>query len=265
VSDTCLQPGPSHHGLPQQSNQTRNCLDLPLGLGGLILLATSILFLFFIILSGVTDSTPLNKTYFLRAHTEGITGALNYSQWTFFYICGDNNQDCSSAKAGLPFGWAWDSHARNVPPGLGGSYGGGTTSYKFFYMWRFGWVFILITLFFEVMAFLAGFLACFGRLGAAISFFVTCIALFFHAIGTSLFTATFVEARDKFHDAGRGADLGAYGFGWIWGSFTACLLAAILFALGMRRDPSSGSSGGLFRRKQSTRSYEGRRVKDDYS
>lgn len=239
--------------------------NLPLGLGGLLMLATSILFLFFIILSGVTDSTPLNKTYFLRAHTEGITGALPYSQWTYFYICGDNNQDCTSAKAAMPFGWAWDTGARNVPPGLGGSYGSGTTSYKFFYMWRFGWVFILITLFFEVLAFFSGFLACCGRLGAAISFIITGVALFFHCIASSLFTATFVEARDSFHSAGRAADLGAYGFGWIWGSFTACLLATVLFALGMRGDGSGGTGGGMFRRKQSTRSYEGRRVKDDYS
>ncbi|EXV02160.1 Protein SUR7 [Metarhizium brunneum] len=241
--------------------------NLPLGLGGLVMLATSILFLFFIILAGVTDSTPLNKTYFLRAHTDGITGARAYSQWTYFYICGDNNQDCTSAKAGLPLGWAWAANARNVPDDLGGSYGGGTTSYHYFYMWRFSWVFILIALFFEVLAFFSGFLACCGRLGAAIAFIVTGVALLFHAVATSLFTATFVGARNAFNDAGRSADLGAYGFGWIWGSFVAALIALVLFGLGIRGDKSGGGAGGggLFRRKRSTRSYEGRRVKDEYS
>lgn len=241
--------------------------NFPLGLGGLVLLATSILFLFFIILPGVSDSTPLNKTYFLSANTQGISGAREWSQWTYFYICGNDNLDCSSARAAPPFGFAWDSNALNVPDGLGGGYGGGTTSSKFFYMWRFSWVFIMITLFFEVLAFFSGFLACCGRLGAAISFFVAAIALVCHAVATSLFTATFVMARDRFRDAGRDASLGKYGFGWIWGSFTALLIATVLFALGIRGDksPASGGGGGMFRRSRSTRSYEGRRVKDDYS
>lgn len=74
-------------------------------------------------------------------------------------------------------------------------------------------------------------------------------------------------ARDKFHDAGRDAELGAYGFGFMWGSFTALLIATVLFALGIRGDKTraTGGGSGLFRRKRSTRSYEGRRVKDDYS
>ncbi|GAO15461.1 uncharacterized protein UV8b_02206 [Ustilaginoidea virens] len=236
--------------------------NLPLGLGGLVLLATSILFLFFTILAGVSNSTPLNKTYFLRADTSGITGARASSQWTYFYVCGDGNLDCTGAKAAMPFGWAWASGASNVPDGLGGSYGSGTTSYHFFYLWRFGWVFFLITLFFEVLAFFSGFLACCGRLGAALSFFVAALALVFHTVASSLFTATFVKARDRFHDAGRDASLGAYGFGWVWGSYAALLLATILFALGIRGD---GSSGGVFGRKPSTRSLEGRRVKDEYS
>ncbi|KHO00186.1 cortical patch protein [Metarhizium album ARSEF 1941] len=231
------------------------------------MLATSILFLFFIILSGVTDSTPLNKTYFLRANTEGITGALPNSQWTYFYICGDGNRDCTGAKAAMPFGWAWDANARNVPDELGGSYGSGTTSFHYFYMWRFGWVFILIALFFEVLAFFSGFLACCGRLGAAVAFIVTGAALVFHAIGASLFTATFVGARNAFNSAGRSAHLGSYGFGWVWGSFAAAFIALVLFALGIRGDRSAagGAGGGMFRRNRSTRSYEGRRVKDEYS
>ncbi|KAG6039351.1 hypothetical protein E4U41_002852 [Claviceps citrina] len=240
--------------------------NFPLGLGGLIMLATSMLFLFFIILSGVDESTPLNKTYFLRANTAGITGAREWSQWTYFYICGDNNLECTNAKAGMPFGWAWASGAQNVPDGLGGSHGDGTTSSKFFYMWRFGWVFILITVFFETLAFFSGFLACCGRLGAAISFFIASFALVCHAVASSLFTATFVMARNRFQSAGRDASLGRYGFGWIWGSYAALLIATVLFALGIRGDKSrAGGGGGMFRRRQSTRSYEGRRVKDDYS
>ncbi|KZZ96107.1 cortical patch protein [Moelleriella libera RCEF 2490] len=243
--------------------------NFPIGLGGLILLGTSILFLFFTILPGVSDVTPLNKTYFLRATTGGITGARQFSQWTYFYICGDDNLDCRDAKAALPFGYAWDSNANNVPDGLGGGYGSGTTSFKQFYMWRFGWVFIIITLFFEVLAFFSGFLACCGRLGSAISFFVAGLALVCHSVASALFTSTFVIARNKFQDAGREASLGRYGFGWVWGSFAALFIATVLFATGIRGDKSRAaattSGGGFFRRNRSTRSFEGRRVKEEYS
>lgn len=58
----------------------------------------------------------------------------------------------------------------------------------YFYMWRFGWVFYLIGLFFAVMAFFTGFLACCGRLGSAISGLVSLAALFFYTIAVSLMT-----------------------------------------------------------------------------
>ena len=57
--------------------QTRltEATDAPLGLAALILLAASLLFLWFVILAGVSDVTPLKHTYFLQADTDGITGA----------------------------------------------------------------------------------------------------------------------------------------------------------------------------------------------
>lgn len=55
-------------------------------------------------------------------------------------------------------------------------------------MWRFGWVFYLMSLFFAVIAFFAGFLACCGRLGSAISGLVSLTALFFYTIAVSLMT-----------------------------------------------------------------------------
>jgi hypothetical protein len=76
--------------------------------------------LFFVVLAGVTNTAPLNKTYFLRADTGGITGSRDVSQWTFFHICGPNNEDCDKAKPALPFGAAWDGNAQNVPDGLSG-------------------------------------------------------------------------------------------------------------------------------------------------
>ena len=91
-----------------------------LGLVSLILIAGSIVLMFFVVLSGVTNSTPLNKTYFLQADTSGITGARPVSQWTYFYVCGAGNQNCGKPVPDLPFGYAWNSGATGVPGGLNG-------------------------------------------------------------------------------------------------------------------------------------------------
>lgn len=151
-------------------------------------MAGSLLLLWFLILSGVKHTTPLDKVYFLRADTSGITGARDVTQWTYFYFCGEGNNDCGKARPAPAFGKAWDSNAENAPSSLIGGSGDDTTSKKYYYLWRFGWVFFLITLFFETCAFFSGFLACCGRLGAAISAFFAVGALFCSSIAMSLMT-----------------------------------------------------------------------------
>lgn len=246
--------------------------NAPLGLAGLVLLAVSLLFLWFIILSGLTSTTPFDKTYILRADTGGISGAREVTQWNFFYICGAGNNDCDGARAAPVIGRAWDSNPRNAPSSLVGGRAGDTTSNRQFFLWRFGWVFILITLFFETLAFFTGFIACCGRLGAGISSIMSMFALFCSSVAMSLMTATWVLARNAFHRDGRSASIGRYAFGFAWASWATLLIATILFCLGMRGDKSSsgGYSGRSWRRRRSVRSshgggYEGRRVKDDYS
>ncbi|OAA55664.1 Actin cortical patch SUR7/pH-response regulator PalI [Cordyceps fumosorosea ARSEF 2679] len=240
--------------------------DAPLGLVGLILMGTSLLFLFFIILAGVSTSTPFNKTYFLRADTSGIDGAHDVSQWTYFYVCGEGNTDCGKATAALPFGHAWNSNANNVPAGIAGSHSG--TNNKFYLLSRFGWVFLLLALFFGTLTFFSSFLACCGRLGSAIATFVSFFALLCHAVASSLLTATYALAQKKFKADNRSAKLGTYGLGFLWGSFAALLISVVVFSAGIRKDrsnPSAGGGRGRFWRRKSTRSYEGRRVKDEYS
>ncbi len=152
------------------------------------MISSSLVLLCLVILPGVSTNVPLDNTYFLRASTAGITGARPISQWTFFYVCGPGNADCGPAYPDLPIGWAWSGNPRNAPAELVGDYGGGTTSFYYWYMWRFGWVFYLLALFFEVIAFFASFLACCGRLGSAVSGFVCLVALALYTIGVSLMT-----------------------------------------------------------------------------
>ena len=91
-----------------------------LGFLSWIFLAGALVMMFFVILSGVRDTNPLNKIYFLQANTSKISGARPISQWTYFYICGANNQDCGSATAALPFGYAWLGNTNGVPGDLVG-------------------------------------------------------------------------------------------------------------------------------------------------
>ncbi|CAK7271745.1 Eisosomes component [Sporothrix epigloea] len=248
-------------------------IHAPFGLAASIMLATSIVLLFFVILGGVTNTTPLNKTFFLQADTSGIEGAHDITQWTFFYSCGPNNEQCGSAHPAMSFGKVWAPHADGAPPELIGKYGGGTTSFSYFYMWRFGWVFYIIALFFEVCAFFTSFLACCGRFGSSLGGLVTMIALIFLTAAVSLMTATFVRARNVFHNVGRDANLGKYGFGFSWGAYAALLIALILLCAGATRKGSksgvdgvngNASSGNGWRRGRNRRNRAGSFSKASY-
>ncbi|KAI0877902.1 SUR7/PalI family-domain-containing protein [Hypoxylon argillaceum] len=243
----------------------------------LLLLAGSIVLLLFVILAGTVRTTPFRQTHFLSADTSGIAGARALSRWTYFRICGADNTGCSHAWPDPPVGWAWSRNptGSNLPTKLIGSYGGGTTSFAYFYMWRFGWVFYLLALLFTVVAFFTGFLACFGRLGSALAALMSSGALFFLALAASLMTATFVKMRAAFTAVGRDASLGVWAFGFTWGAVAAVLIATVLFWLGIRGDgagAAAGGSGGARwgRRRRSVRSRRSydmgtHRVKEDYA
>ncbi|KAK0730061.1 actin cortical patch SUR7/pH-response regulator pali [Lasiosphaeris hirsuta] len=236
----------------------------------MIFLASSLVMMWFVILSGVTHTSPLSQTYFLRANTDGISGARPISQWTYFYVCGDGNTDCSPPHPAPAIGSAWDGEPRRAPPAeLLGGYGGNTTSFGYWYMWRFGWVFYLIALFFGVLAFFSGFVACCSRLGSAISGLITLAALVFYTIAVSLMTATFVKMRNAFIADNRDAELGRWAFGFSWGAWAALLISTILFCLGRRANKADGAGPRRTwgRRRMSThsrKSYDGRRVKEEY-
>jgi len=204
-----------------------------MGTVSLILLAASILFMFFVILSGQSHVTPLNKTYFLRADTSNIAGAgRSVSQWTYFYVCGEGNTNCGSPVPALPFGYAWVGGSDGAPASLIGSHAKHTTSTSYYYLWRFGWVFYLMGLIFTVFAFITSMLAVCSRLGSYLGALLTMVALFFFSLGASLMTAEFVKARNQFHNAGIAASLGKYAFGFTWAAWACLFLSMIMLCIG---------------------------------
>lgn len=160
-----------------------------------------------------------------------------------------------------------------------GGHGGGTTSTRFWYMWRFGWVFFLLALFFETVALFSGVLALCSRLASVLTGLIAMVALVFLTLGVSLMTATFVKMRDVFLSEGRDASLGRYAFGFGWGSWTALLISTVLFFLARRtrKDTTAGAAlvATTTGRRRNWRApwkrgtvnrtgYEGRRVKEEY-
>lgn len=250
-----------------------------LGIVSLILNAGAIVLLLFVVLSGLTNTIPLRDVYFLRADTSGFAGTTRaISQWTYFFICGEGNQECGAAVPALAFGSAWRGDNAGVPESLVGSHAGGSTSTYYFYMWRFGWVFYLLALVFAVFAFFASFLAPCSRLASALSGVITFFALFWMSLAAALMTVTFVKARNVFLAAGIESSLGRYAFGFTWGAWAALFLAMLFLFLGARADKTDhvktrSSRGRFFGRKKSTRSTRGsfidaesqRRVKDEYA
>lgn len=167
---------------------TDKCTGGGLGLISWIFLGGAVLLMFFVILSGVTGSTPLDKIYFLYADLSNVQGVGRVVQWTYFYICGEGNQQCNGAHPALPFGFAWlNADQAEIPGVLTGSYGSGTTSHYYFYVWRFGWVFYLMALFFACMALLSGLLS-FTRIGSGFSSLLALAATFFQTLAAVLMT-----------------------------------------------------------------------------
>jgi len=264
-----------------------------MGITSLILLAGAVVLLFFVVLSGVTNTTPLNKTYFLSADTSTIAGSGRAtSQWTYFYVCGAGNADCGKPVPALPFGYAWVGGSAGAPDALVGKHAKHTTSTYYYYMWRFGWVFYLIALVSTVSAFFLALLSPISRLASGLAGLTATFALFWMSLAAALMTVVFVKARDRFHDAGMSAKVGRYAFGFTWGAWAAILLAALMLFLGAglggssrkekrsssasrvpKESAASGGGFGFYRRQRhrgavgrtSSISDSQRRVKDEYA
>ncbi|PBP17603.1 actin cortical patch protein [Diplocarpon rosae] len=172
------------------------------GILSLILIGGALVLMFFVVLSGVKDTTPLNKSYFLRADTSSFPGGK----------------------------------------------GKNTTSDRYYYLWRFGWVFYLMSITLTGLTFLLSLLAPCSRLASGISGTFLAFSLFWFSLAASLMTAVFVKARNEFHSAGIDSHIGKYAFGFTWGAWAAMFLATIFLFLGCgassRRDKSEDNARG---------------------
>ncbi|KAJ5960516.1 uncharacterized protein N7479_007666 [Penicillium vulpinum] len=221
-----------------------------LGFTGLFFMAGSILLILFTLLGGVTNNDPLNRVYFLEAHTGNIPGAPPISRWTFWNLCRvvDGKNLCGDTHVEFPFDPPnhrnFDT-TENVPHQFVGTN-------HYFLTSRFMFPFIIIGLFFAVCSLFTGMLAMCTRVAGYLSGFLAWIALTFQVITTCLMTAVFVQGRNAFNSNGQSARLGPKAFGFMWTASVCQFLACLLYCLGGavgRKDTSGGYSGRRERRR----------------
>jgi len=193
-----------------------------------ILQAGACVLLFFIILAGVRDSTPLNQTFFISADVSKISGAnidspSGYGQWTLWGVCGattdGKNVNCGSHHPAYPFSPADNFGTDGVPQYF--------VDHENFYWYasRFMFAFFIIAVAFAVFSVFTGLLALCSRLGSAVSSIFALAACVIDIVATALMTAVFVQGRNHLNDNGITASLGVKAFGFAWGS-VGCLLFA---------------------------------------
>ena len=147
-----------------------------------------LLFMFLILLGGVTNSNPVNQFYFLQVNTAGIpTGPHPTARWTYWNLCpvGSNGRNnCGAVHPAFPLDPP--SHrnfgtTRGIPKQFIGTG-------KFYYLTRFMFAFMLIALFFAVFSFFAGVLAMCSRIGSYLAALLGLTAVFFQTLNAALMT-----------------------------------------------------------------------------
>lgn len=78
----------THYSMTNSSHNTSGPIFAFLSL---ILIAGSIVLIFFVLLAGAINGNPVNQIYFLQVDTSAIPGAPSLSQWTLWNVCGSNN------------------------------------------------------------------------------------------------------------------------------------------------------------------------------
>lgn len=190
-----------------------------------LLLAGAALLLFFVLLTGGTEGSVLKNWYWLEADTSQIQGApFQTTRWTSYNVCGvsnGDNTDCSATKAAFPFSPVDNFGTSN---GVPQSFIDDRDTY--YYLSRIGWAFLLVGLFFTILAlFIAPIAMCMthGIITGGFTTFSSMVALLFTITAACLLTAAYVKGRNAFSDAGYDAHLGVKLFAFLW-TAVACLI-----------------------------------------
>jgi hypothetical protein len=204
--------------------------------------------LFFILLAGVRESTPLNEIFFIQFDTNTISSSLpNPVRWTLYNYCGvssnGKNINCSSNSAGIAF---QPQVTLGTSNGIPSDIINNRDTY--YYLTKIGFAFYLITASFVTISLFSSIFSCFSRLGGAVAAFFGFLALLFSAAASAMMTAAFVMARNAFTDDNIASNLGVKAFAFTWAVTASLLLSFLLLCCSC---VSAGSSKPFGRRHKS--------------
>ncbi|KAI3405141.1 FMP45 [Candida oxycetoniae] len=197
----------------------------------------SALLLILTIINGAGTSSVLGKFYWSETDTSGLSGAPgDRTRWTFYRTCqveNGHNANCGSSKAAYPYS-PRDNFGDS--PDLPSSFRDNRDTY--YYLSRCGWAFILIGLFFVVVALFSIPLNFCFVIGGTISTISTSLSLLFTITAACLITAAHVKGRNAFNKAGYHTTLSAKSFGILWAAVACliiCLATSIVAIWGTKR------------------------------
>lgn len=207
----------------------------------------SALLLILTVINGAGTSSILGKFYWSETDTSDIPGAqFGRTRWTFYRTCGvrdGHNADCTKSSAAYPY-----SPKDNFGSELGLPNTFISSRDTFYYLSRIGWAFILVGLFFTVVALIVVPLNFCLAIGGALAAISTFLAFLFVITAACLITAAHVKGRNAFNNAGHSSKIGAKAFGILWAA-VACLLitfvTSIISALGTRRSNRRRAGSGV--------------------
>lgn len=191
----------------------------------LLFFAGNTLLLILIILSGATDSYPVNRFYWVQGDTSGIPNAPDLTRWTFWGACSrsDGTTTCGgNLSPAYPISPVDNFVTQtNVPHKFIADRD------AFYYLTRFSFCFFWISLAFIGISFLI-YIGSWCSYGISqVVWLLTTIGCLFNVTAVVLQTAAAVMARNAFSDDNRAAGLGADLFGIAWASVFLCLVEAI--------------------------------------
>ncbi|KAL6451508.1 SUR7 Protein SUR7 [Candida maltosa Xu316] len=190
----------------------------------------SVLLLVLTVINGAGTSSILGRFYWSQTDTSGLTGVpFSTTRWTFYRICdvvNNKNANCEKSKAAFPYS---PKDNFGADSGIPQDFIDNRDTY--FFLSRCGWAFILVGLFFAVVALVLTPLNLCFTIGGVLGSVSTFISLLFVTTAAALITAAHVKGRNKWNDAGFSSKIGAASFGILWASVATLLISFVTLVL----------------------------------
>ncbi|CCG84918.1 protein of unknown function [Taphrina deformans PYCC 5710] len=199
----------------------------------LLLTAGALVLLLLTVLSGATNSNPLNKFFYLSAAVTvpGQTSPDGMLHWTNYNYCGaENGKNVNCGTKHAAYGFAPARQLTDSTPAVPAE--AVTHDKRSYITSRVYFSFLLIATFFTFIAMVACLAGFFGRIGSIIGLLASLMAFAVTAVAASLMTVVYVRGRNYFRDGGIAAHVGVKLFAFMWAAVACLFLSLFIFGIG---------------------------------